>query len=288
MRHDAQVSASLLLRWLTFTFTLGFGILAHGQDQPADKYVTVTDIAYRSGAGMSEGMRERCKLDIYYPEHGTRVPAIVWFHGGGLTSGQKQVPPELKSAGVIVIAPNYRLSPDVRAPEYIEDAAAAVAWAFANVERYGGSNQLIFVSGHSAGGYLTAMIGLDKRWLTTHQIDADVIAGLVPISGQAITHFTVRAERGIPELQPIIDDLAPLYHIRKQSPPFLIITGDRDRELLGRYEEAAYFWRMLKEAGHPHVELLELEGFDHGGMLAPALPRLLAFVRDRAHHINSR
>lgn len=84
-------------------------------------------------------------------------------------------------------------------------------------------------------------MGLDRRWLAANYIDADLIAGLVPYSGHSITHMTVRAERGIGDKQPIVDELAPLFHVRKDAPPMLLITGDRDLELLGRYEETAYF-----------------------------------------------
>ena len=91
---------------------------------------------------------------------------------------------------MIVVAPNYRLFPKVKSPVYIEDAAAAVAWVFENIETHGGDPRQIFVSGHSAGGYLTSMVGLDKRWLATHNVDANRIAGLIPFSGHTITHFT--------------------------------------------------------------------------------------------------
>lgn len=72
-----------------------------------------------------------------------------------------------------------------------DDAAASVAWAFREVEKYGGDKNKIFISGHSAGGYLTAMVGLDKRWLKKYDIDADSIAGLIPFSGQVISHFLI-------------------------------------------------------------------------------------------------
>ena len=126
------------------------------------------------------------------------------------------------------------------------------------------------------------MVGLDKRWLKVHSIDANEIAGVVPFSGQSITHFTIRAERGLPDTAPVIDDLAPVHHVRKDAPPILLVSGDRNRELRGRYEETAYFWRMLKEVGHRDVELLELQGYDHGGMAAPAFPLLLRFVSERS------
>jgi acetyl esterase/lipase len=114
-----------------------------------------------------------------------------------LRAGNKFIPEQLQDQGIGVVAVNYRFHPKVTAPAYIEDAAAAVAWTFAHIAEYGGDPNLIFVSGHSAGGYLTSMIGLDKRYLAAHDLDADRIAGLIPYSGHAITHFTIRTERGL-------------------------------------------------------------------------------------------
>ncbi|MPN52593.1 hypothetical protein SDC9_200255 [bioreactor metagenome] len=54
----------------------------------------------------------------------------------------------------------------------------------------------------------------------------------------------------------------------------LLITGDREHELLGRYEENAYLYRMMKVAGHYHTRLLELQGYGHD-MAYPAFPLLL-------------
>jgi len=73
---------------------------------------------------------------------------------------------------------NYRLSPAAKAPEFIEDAAAAVAWTLKNIQNYGGSAERVFLSGHSAGAYLSLMVGLDKRWLGAHLLDPKTIAGL--------------------------------------------------------------------------------------------------------------
>ncbi|QDS88803.1 Lipase 2 [Rosistilla ulvae] len=251
---------------------------AQKSDAVAPKYTTVADVPYRSGDDLTEYMRERCRLDIYYPTDTKDYDTVVWFHGGGLTGGNKSIPSGLKNKGIAVVAVNYRLSPAVKSPTHIEDAAAAVAWTFRNIAKYGGSPEKIFVSGHSAGGYLTSMVGLDTRWLAAHDIDANDIAGLIPYSGHTITHFTIRAERGIGGKQPIVDDLAPLYHVRKDAPPLLLITGDRDLEMLGRYEENAYLWRMMKVAGHKQSELLELQGYGHG-MAEPAHPLMLKFIK---------
>ena len=219
-------------------------------------------------------IKERCVLDIYYPKNVKNFATVVWFHGGGLEFGNKFIPEALKEKGIAVVAVNYRLYPKVKAPVYIEDAAAAVAWIFKNIEKYGGDPSLVFVSGHSAGGYLTSMIGLDKQWLEVHDIDANKIAGLIPFSGHTITHFTVRKESGISKYRPIIDELAPLSHVRSDASPLLLITGDRELEMLGRYEENAYLMRMMTVVGHKDTRLMELDGYGHG-MSEPAYPLLI-------------
>ncbi len=277
-------STRLLLAWLAIwgSLSLSAGTVAAQEARPTTAdYKTDKDIAYRTGENLSEYMAQRCRLDVYYPtkDSAKPFPTVVWFHGGGLKAGAKTVPNSLKDKGIAVVAVNYRLHPQVNSPAYVEDAAAAVAWTFNNIERYGGSRQLIFVSGHSAGGYLTSMVGIDKRWLAAHDIDANDIAGLIPYSGHTITHFTVRAERGIDGKQPILDDMAPLFHVRKDAPPILFITGDRELEMLGRYEENAYMWRMMKVAGHEKSELYELDGFNHGSMGEPAHRLMLNFVK---------
>jgi acetyl esterase/lipase len=249
--------------------------------QENQAYSFKENISYRTADEEKQDnyIAERCKLDIYYPENTKDFTTVVWFHGGGITSGEKFIPEKLKKQGIAVVAVNYRLSPKVKCPVYIEDAAAAVAWTFKNIEKYGGNPNKIVVSGHSAGGYLTSMIGLDKKWLSKYGIDANKIALLVPFSGHCITHMTIRKERGIPDTQPVVDEFAPLYHVRADAPPLILITGDREREMLGRYEENAYMMRMMKVAGHNKTKLYELDSFDHGGMASPAFEILLDEIK---------
>lgn len=268
-----RIRQSLLSFLLVITWSL------EGQETT---YTTHEDIPYYSESDRAADayLAERCVTDLYVPEGLSDFPTIVWFHGGGLTGGQKEIPIALKEKGIAVVGVNYRLYPKVKAPVYLEDAAAAVAWVFRNIGDYGGDPDKIFLSGYSAGGYLANMIGLDKSWLAAHEIDADRIAGLIPFSGHAITHFTVREERGIPGERPVIDELAPLYHVRKDAPPLLLITGDRELELLGRYEENAYLMRMMKVVGHPDTRLYEMDGYNHG-MTEPAFPLLVKEVRMR-------
>ena len=232
------------------------------------QYNQVNDIPYRDAA---EGYaQERCKLDVYYPTNETDAPVVVWFHGGGIEGGEKHIDPQLKNCGLVVVAANYRLLPKAPIDDILDDAAAAVAWTYKNIAKYNGSKRKIFVAGHSAGGYLLDMIGLDKRWLAKYGVDADSLAALVPFSGQCVTHYNIRKQQGIPPLQATIDQYAPLTYVRADAPPIIIISGDRELELFGRYEEQAYFWRMLKLVGHKDVTLYEMQGYDHGAMPFPA------------------
>ncbi|MBQ4189733.1 MAG: DUF2023 family protein, partial [Bacteroidales bacterium] len=115
----------------------------------------------------------------------------------------------------------------------------------------------------------------------TPEEDADRIAALVPYSGQVVTHYTERGDHGISPLIPIIDNLAPLYHMRPDCPPMLVISGDREMELYGRYEETAYFVRMMKLHGHKDITFYELDGFEHGDMVAPGHLVFLKWLRER-------
>lgn len=228
-----------------------------------------------------------CVLDLYYPAGAKDFATIIWLHGGGITGGRRDLPQQLLDKGYAIATVEYRLSPKVKAPAYIEDAAAAIAWVFKNIGKYGGSDKLIFLSGHSAGGYLVTMAAFDKKYLAKHNVDANNVAALVPFSAQVITHFTVRNEKGMDALQPIIDSLAPLYFVRKDAPPTVLITGDRNLEMLGRYEENAYLWRMMKLAGVKQVALYELDGYDHGSMPGGAYALLLAEMKKRIKEIKA-
>lgn len=256
--------------------SLCFFIMTLSSFAQKTEYETKTNIQYYSTTTNKSDnyINERCVLDIYYPKNTKNFATIIWFHGGGLTGGSKEIPEALKNKGFAVIGVNYRLSPKVKAAKCIEDAAAAIAWAFKNIESYGGDTSQIFVSGHSAGAYLALMNGLDKKWLQKEGIDANKIAGLIPLSSQCITHFEIRRENGIPEKQPTIDAFAPLYHVRADAPPLLLITGDRELEMLGRYEENAYMERMMKLTGHKETKLYELDGYGHG-MTEPGFPLLV-------------
>ena len=271
VRHFVLAGLTLLLT--TFLCT---GDLA--AQQSSASYRTVADLPYRPDT-LGAYARERCVLDLYYPTDSTGFATIVYFHGGGLQGGGKHILQEWRGQGLAVAAANYRLHPQVKNPTYTEDAAAAVAWVLQHIENYGGDPARVYVSGHSAGGYLTSMVGLDTTYLAAHGEHPDSLAGLLPFSGHTITHFTPRKERGLSWNDVVVDRYAPIQHLRVSDLPIALITGDRALELFGRYEETAYFWRMLTASGHQRAYLYELDGFGHSPMLRPAALLALELIR---------
>jgi len=249
----------------------------------------MNDLPYKAGETLTDYERERCKLDLYLPE-AKSFPTMVWFHGGGLENGKKEDFVKLGNAlaqhGVAVVEVNYRLSPKVKYPAYLEDAAAAVAWTIQHIAERGGDPKQVFVGGHSAGGYLAAGVGYDPKYLAAFNLKLTDLAGLVPVSPQVFTHFTIRKERGIPNAAttPVIDDAAPCYHASKDAPPTLVLVGDKD--LPTRLEECQYFVAVLNNLKHPDARMQVIADRDHSTIASksseendPVLTAMLDFVK---------
>jgi acetyl esterase/lipase len=219
---------------------------------------TLANIPYKTGAALSDYEKQRCLLDVYLPSGAPGFATLVWFHGGGLTGGRKddegtrKIARSLARAGLGMVVPNYRLSPKAKYPAYIQDAAAAVAWTRAHIAEHGGDPARLFIGGHSAGGYLTLMLGMDTHYLAELGVAPQAVAGLIPVSGQVFTHYTVCAERGLDRFTITADEAAPVHYARKQTAPMLVLYADRD--MVARAEENAYLVAILKGAGNTRVE----------------------------------
>ncbi|HYG34522.1 MAG TPA: alpha/beta hydrolase [Clostridia bacterium] len=228
------------------------------------------DLAYKSQNGISEYEKSRCKLDLYLPKGQGGFATLVWFHGGALQTGSKddefnvRIGQKLAQSGVAVAMVNYRLSPKGKFPSYVEDAAASFAWVRSHIGEHGGEPQKVFVGGHSAGGYLTFMIGLDGQYLRRYGFETTAIAGMIPVSGQTMTHYTIREERGLNKNVIIADEAAPIHHVRKDAPAMLVLYAEHD--MAARVEENQYFVAALKAAGHTQVLQKLVPNRDHGSI----------------------
>jgi acetyl esterase/lipase len=219
------------------------------------------DLLYKNSESTTPYESERCRLDLYSPA-GTPKAWLVWFHGGGLVDGDKggyvHLAKWLAEKGIGVALCNYRFSPVVQYPAYIDDSRAAFDWLHHYLGEKGLDNSNIFVGGHSAGAYLAAIMALQPS--DTNR----PIRGVLPMSGQMITHFTVRAERGIGPHQVVADEAAPIFHVREDAPPLCVMISEDD--MPGRLEENAYFAAMMKVAGHTRTEFHVFGDRDHGSI----------------------
>lgn len=240
--------------------------------------------ATRKDVGIRYAERSGCLLDIRVPTGETNFPTIVWFHGGGLTEGERHFVP-LTDDKIAQVAVGYRLlgKGAERGVDCIEDAAAAVAWTMKHIAEYGGDTNKIFVGGMSAGGYLTLMVGMDPKYLAAHDVRCTNLAGLVAISGQATKHFAVRKFAGDndPQYLPKIDDLAPLAHVSSSLPPILCVCGQPPYEWKCRSEENRLLIASCVALGHKNARFVELDYCDHGRVYKAALPYLEMCVKGK-------
>ena len=261
-------------------FILAFALsitALHAEKSEPNGVRVLTDLPYKQGAALSKYEKERCKLDVYLPATGKSFATLVWFHGGGLKNGDKDgrqiksdsvktsaIARSLASAGMAVVSANYRLSPKVKFPAYIQDSAAAVSWTREHIAEHGGDPQKLFVGGHSAGGYLTLMLGMDAHYLSDVGVKMSDVAGFIPLSGQVMTHYTVLSERDLGKYSVMADEAAPVHFARAETQPFLVLYADHD--MAARAEENAYFVALMKAAENKNIDGHLLTDRNHGSI----------------------
>jgi dipeptidyl aminopeptidase/acylaminoacyl peptidase len=211
-------------------------------------------------------------LDIYLPE-GDVSSVFVYFHGGGLESGDKKsaaiFAPYLTERGIAVISANYRMYPGYEYPDFICDAASAVAFSVEYAEKELGC-KTVYVGGSSAGGYLSMMLCFDSKYLAEVGLDNSRIAGYFHDAGQPTAHFNVLKHKGVDPRRVIVDDSAPLYHIGadKEYPPMLVIVSTHDIE--NRYEQTMLLLSTLKDFGCGDNVQLQVMESTHCGYIRKA------------------
>lgn len=242
------------------------------------------DIAY--------GRHARQRLDLYATRKPGGAPVVVFLYGGGWTSGDRGgyafVGRRLADAGFLAVVPDYRLHPDVRFPAFVDDAAAAVAWARAAALQKGGDPARLYVMGHSAGAHIAALLALDPRYLARHGLVSRDIAGVIGLAGP----YAFRHE-DFPRYRPIFggvgDAARPAKLVRRAPPPLLLMHGDADTTVDIAHSRAL---ALAARGAGGRVVLREYEGVGHIGVLlalsrrfrsrAPAMADIERFVGDGA------
>lgn len=264
---------------------------------PLSMFATLSpkDPASLGVRGEAYGPGPRQKLDVYVPRRQAgAAPVAVFFYGGAWDSGRRQdynwVGRALASRGFVTLVADYRLHPQVRYPDFLEDGALAVRWATQNAARFGGDGERIVLVGHSAGAYNAVMLGLDPRYLKAAGVESGRIKAIAGLSGPydflpfegVITPRIFGHARDLPATQ-------PLAHVRPGSPPAFLATGDADSMVYPRNTRALA--RRLREAGVP-VEERHYAGVDHIRMVlalsrplrggAPVLDEMTEFLHKHA------
>jgi acetyl esterase/lipase len=238
-------------------------------------------------------------LDIFRPEGQKGLPVLLFFHGGVWQLGDKasytNVGQALARRGIVTLVVNYRLTPTVRHPGHVQDAARAVAWALENVERFGGRKDRIFLSGHSAGGHLVTLLLFDPSYLQAVRHAPEELAGVIALSG---VFDLTRPIDDTPEggfesyiYPPFGEDKAarvaasPVSHLRAVRPPLLVLVAGEDYKDMR--QQSRDFVTALKARKLP-VSFLTIPGRGHfelvqriGSSADPTTEHLVRFVSGR-------
>lgn len=212
----------------TLTGCAGSGTRLIDALTPHGGYVETRDLAYGDGP--------RRRLDVYRPAAlatDDKAPVVVFLYGGSWREGDKAdyrfVADALTARGIVTVIADYRLFPEVGYPGFLDDSAAAVAWTFAEIGRFGGDPRRIFVAGHSAGAYNAAMVAFDPRWLRPFGLSPRQLRGFVGLAGPY--NFLPIVDAGVKEVFHWPDtppDSQPIAHVTRDSIPALLIAARKD------------------------------------------------------------
>ncbi|MGB4116774.1 MAG: alpha/beta hydrolase [Polaromonas sp.] len=261
---------------------------------------TVPSDTYRSFSNLPYGDQPRQKLDVYMPSQPLAdkalaaggAPMVVFFYGGSWSSGDRAdyrfVGEALASKGIAVLVADYRLSPEVRYPVFLQDSALAMRWAFDNAQKYGADPEKVFVMGHSAGAYNAAMMALDKRWLGGVGLSPARLAGWIGLAGPydflPIGDRKTQVAFEWPNTPP---DSQALFHASSSSPPALLLAPEKD-SLVNTQRSTVGMAQRLKSSG-VRVQSELYDSVSHITIVAtmasvlksraPVLERVTAFVQ---------
>jgi acetyl esterase/lipase len=199
-------------------------------------YQRTTDIPY--------GSEKRQKLDVYVPadpnaleatrtairaRSGALRPVVVFWYGGSWQDGSKSeyrfVGAALAERGFIAVLPDYRLYPKVKFPDFVDDAAKAVAWVQQHAEEFGGDPRHIVLMGHSAGAHTAAFLALKPDFLIEAGGKPEWIAGFVGLAGPYAMTPNTRALRTIFGKPYAAADYQPVRFVTPQAPPAFLAHG---------------------------------------------------------------
>jgi hypothetical protein len=205
-------------------------------------FIVTKDIPYvdPSTAGYDKTSHS---LDVYVPNKmaGKKNKVLIFIHGGAWKGGSKDSPrhrnvgKSFARNGIVAVIINYRVWPETKYYGMAEDCAKAFAWVEKNIEQYGGDKNEIYVSGHSAGGHLAALITTDSSYLMKEGFKQSDIKGCIlndPFGLNMFEYLTPGNPVDALLFNIIFTDLptewrkgSPYYHIEKDNIRYYILHG---------------------------------------------------------------
>lgn len=233
---------------------------------PSEGYVLHEDVAY--------GDAERQVMDIYRPEIGPEsgpesesddAPVVVYFYGGSWKSGSRRtyrfMGEALARNGFVVAVPDYRLYPDVRFPDFVEDGARAVRWISAHVREFGGDPGRIILMGHSAGAHIAALLAFDERYLARQGVPGASLRGFVGVAGPyAFDPLAYGSTKPIFSGLNDTDQARPVTFVGGEEVATLLLHGTDDQTVYP--QNSRDFAARIRDAGG-RVSLLEYDDTGH-------------------------
>lgn len=177
-------------------------------------------------------------LDIYSPKSGSNHPVVMFFHGGKFSFGDKRSsvfhkPQAFTSRGIVLVSVDYRLSPAVKFPVHVQDAATAIAWVHKNIGRYGGDPGQLFLMGHSAGAQIAGLVSTDSKYLTERGLGLPSLRGTILLDGGTYNlSATAKSSKRHDLLNSVFGrdprvwwEASPIKHVAadRHIPPFLVV-----------------------------------------------------------------
>jgi acetyl esterase/lipase len=225
-----------------------------------------SNVEVQSGISYTDGApadADKHKLDLYLPRDKKTFPVLVFLHGGSWRTGDrslyKTLGDRLARAGIGAAIPSYRLMPQNPHPAQIEDVAAAFTWVVRNIAQRGGDPSRIYLSGHSAGAHLAALLALDEKYLKMYDLDRTAIRSVIAMSGvydvDKLDTFLVAGGDASNR-----HDASPAAHAHSGAPPFLVSYCQWD--YFGLPKQARDFTLALKK-NFVAAQLLYVPGENH-------------------------
>jgi len=249
--------------------TAFFGLFGAGRSPAAMLNLTVPRSGYRVQRDIAYGEHARNRLDLYLPLDGARpAPVVLFFYGGAFRAGRKSeyrvFGEALASRGIIAGVADYRIYPEARFPDFLQDGAKALTRVHEIATEYGGDTKRIFLAGHSAGAYIAVMLATNPAY-----VDRSWIRGVIALSGRY--HELPIGEPIFIEIfrGPSRAETRPSTFIDGKCPPMLLAAGSKD--------DSAVLENLRKLAAHLRARDNEVEeiiypGIGHAGIMLALAP----------------